>query len=106
MLREGLLELHNLGCCSVLLQPPLKQVHVESIRAEQCSLMARVHQETCRRPRNSQTPICHSISQGLTSVVWPPQLQLHFQTFFAFFFFFFRPYPQFPALVMARISWM
>ena len=50
--------------------------------------------------RNSQTPICLSISQGLTSVVWPPQLQLHFQTPF------FWPYPQFPALVMARISWM
>lgn len=44
--------------------------------------MARVQQETCHRPRNSQTPICLSISQGLTSVVWPPQLQLHFQTFF------------------------
>lgn len=85
MLSEGLLELHKLGCCSVLLQPPLKQVHVDSMRAKLCSLMARVQQETCHRPRNSQTPICHSISQGLTSVVWPPQLQLHFQTFFFFF---------------------
>lgn len=34
----------------------------------------------CYKHRNSQTPICLSISQDLTSVIWPPQLQLHFQT--------------------------
>lgn len=74
------------------------------MRAKQCSVMAKVQQAIATGPGilRHRFAICLSISQGLTSVVWPPQLQLHFQTLF----FFFWPYPQFPALVMARISWM
>lgn len=34
------------------------------------------------KSRNSPPPIRLSLSQGLTPIIWPPQLQLHFQTFF------------------------
>lgn len=59
--------------------------------------------ESSKRPATGPgilRPICHSISQGLTSVVWPPQLQLHFQTFFCVFLccFFFLALPSIPSL--------